>query len=99
MIAGIIHYSKVKNGFIITKGEKMKLKKYDPELIKRRYIEKKMTMRALSAKTKDIDPCNNGVAPGTIQRVIKGMEALPGSLCLICAALEISPSSLFVDHE
>jgi hypothetical protein len=77
----------------------MNLKKYDTSLINRRFKEKKMTMRQLHEITISVDPNQKGVALGTIQRVLNGGDALPNTLCLVCAALGISPGSLFVDRE
>lgn len=77
------------------------MKMYSSALIIRRYEERKLTLRKLTQLTKDIDPNNKGVSMGTIQRVLSGVECLPSNLCLICAALGISPSSTYVElnHE
>ena len=79
----------------------MNLKKYDKDLLVRQYKNSKMTMRAIQQKTVEIDPEGKGLSLGTIQRIIslRDFEPFPSSLCLICAALEVSPRSLFVDRE
>lgn len=77
----------------------MKLKKYSPELIVKRYNENNLTMREIVEKTKEIDPLGRGISIGTVQRIIGGCEAAPTTLCILCAALKISPASLFIDYE
>ena len=77
----------------------MKLKEFDTGLIRKRLVEKKMTLRSLQARCIEIDPEGKGVALSTIQRLSKGGDALPNTLCIVCAAIEISPGSLFVDRQ
>jgi hypothetical protein len=77
----------------------MKLKKYDKSLLVKQYKANGMTMRNIQKRTVELDPEGKGLSLGTIQRIIslRDFEPFPSSLCLICAALEISPRSLFVD--
>lgn len=77
----------------------MDLKEYSPELIINRYNEKKMTMRSIVEETKRIDPDGKGISIGTVQRIISGSEALPSTICLLCAALDISPKSTYVSRK
>ena len=77
----------------------MNLKKYDKSLLVKQRYNKGMTMRDIQQKTVEIDPKGKGLSLGTVQRIIslRDFEPFPSSLCLICAALEVSPRSLFVD--
>lgn len=79
----------------------MHLKKYDKSLLVERYKKSGITMRGIRNRTVEIDPEGKGISLGTIQRIIsiRDFEPFPSSLCLICAALEISPRSLFVNVE
>jgi predicted transcriptional regulator len=69
---------------------------FSPEIIKKKRLERGISLVKMALLTEEIDPKGKGVSQMTCARIEKeGYDPRVSSLVLISAALDISPKSSF----